>query len=175
MSSVLFYTSFSRFHSNHNVYTKKVGSHPIIFFLYVDDLILTNSDPKLLTHMKYILKKKFEMTDLGYLCYFLGLQVLQTKEAISLSRSKYACDLLCCFHMKYFKPTPSSFQSGIKLVATYTTLEFDATLYCQLVGNLLYLTRTRPNISCVIVLVAQYMQTPHESHCKVVKMILWYV
>jgi hypothetical protein len=76
---------FSRCHSDPNVYTKKVGIHLIILVLYVDDLILTGSDPKLLNHVKTILKKKFEMTDLGFLHYFLGLQVLQTKEGIFLS------------------------------------------------------------------------------------------
>ena len=86
--------------SDPNVYTKKVGNHLIILFLYVDDLILTCSDPKLLTHVKYSLKQNFEMPDLGHLHYFPGLQVLQTKEGIFLSLSKYACDLLCRFHME---------------------------------------------------------------------------
>jgi hypothetical protein len=122
-------TSFCRCHSDPNVYTKKVGSHLIILVLYVDDLILTSSDPKLLTHVKSSLKKKFEMTNLGYLHYFLGLQVLQTKEGISLSQCKYACDLLCCFHMEDSKPAASPFSNGGKLVATYTTTKVDATLY----------------------------------------------
>ena len=75
-------TGFSRCHSDPNVYTKKVGNHLIILVLYVDDLILTGSDPKLLTHVKSSLKQNFEMSDLGHLHYFLGLQVLQTKEGI---------------------------------------------------------------------------------------------
>ena len=78
-------TRFSRCHSDPNVYTKKVGIHLIILVLYVDDLILTGSDSKLLNHVKTILKKKFEMVDLGFLHYFLGLQVLQTDEGIFLS------------------------------------------------------------------------------------------
>jgi hypothetical protein len=85
MDNFLLDKIFSRCHSDPNVYTKKVGIHLIIFFLFVDDLILTSSDPKILTHVKTILKKKFEMTHLGYLHYFLGLQVFQTKECISLS------------------------------------------------------------------------------------------
>jgi hypothetical protein len=153
--------NFSRCHSDPNVYTKKVGNHLIILVLYVDDLILTGSDPKLLTHVKSNLKKKFEMIDLGHLHYFLGLQVLQTKEGISLSQSKYACDLLHHFHMEYCKPTPSPFQSGVKLVATCTTPKVDATLYHQLVGILLYLTHTHPDISFVVGLVSQvYANTP---------------
>jgi hypothetical protein len=143
MDSFLIATGFSRCHSNPNVYSKKVGSHLIILVLYVDDLIITGSDSKLLNHVKTNLKKKFEMTDLGFLHYFLGLQVLQTNEGIFLSQSKFACDLLRRFHMDDCKPTASPFQSGVKLSATCTSPEVGATLYCQLVGSLLYCTRVR--------------------------------
>ena len=59
---------------------RKYPNHRIILVLYVDDLILTSSDPKLITHVKSSLKQNFEMSDLGHLHYFIGLQVLQTKE-----------------------------------------------------------------------------------------------
>jgi hypothetical protein len=78
MDNFLLGTGFSRCHFDSNVYTKKVGSHLIILVLYVDDLILTGSDPKRLNHVKISLKKNFEMTNLGFL-YFLSLQILQTK------------------------------------------------------------------------------------------------
>ena len=73
-------TLVPRCHSNPNVYTKKVGNHLIILVLYIDDLILTGSDAKLITHVKSSLKQNFEMSDLGNLHYFLGLHVSQTKE-----------------------------------------------------------------------------------------------
>jgi hypothetical protein len=107
MNNFLIATRFSRCHSDPNVYTKKLGSHLIILVLYVDDLMFTGSDSKLLNHVKSNLKKKFEMIDLGFFNYFLGLQVLQTNEGIFLSQSKYACDLLHHFHMEYCKPNPS--------------------------------------------------------------------
>jgi hypothetical protein len=175
MDNFLIDTGISRCHFDPNVYTKKVGSHLIILFLYVDDLILTGSDSKLLNHVKTSLKKKFEMTDLGFLYYFLGLQVFQTNEGIFLSQSKYACHLLCHFHMDDCKPTPSPFQYGFKLTATCTSPKVDATLYHQLVGSLLYLTHTRPDLSFDVGLVSRYMKTPHESHWKAAKMILHYV
>eukprot|EP00253_Pinus_taeda_P031542 PITA_31542 len=137
MDSFLLDIGFSRCHSDNIVYTKKVVKSLIILFLYVDDLILTGSDPNLINHVKSSLKKKFKMTDLGHLHYFLGLQVLQTKETISLSQSKYACDLLRHFHMEDCKPAHSPFHSGDKLLVTYTSPEVDATLYQaspQLVG-----------------------------------------
>jgi hypothetical protein len=120
-------------------------------------MTLSFGNSKLLNHVKTSLKKKFEMTDLGFFHYFLGLQVLQTNEGIFLSQSKYVCDLLCHFHMDDCKPTPSPFQSRVKLTTTYTSHEVDATLYHQLVGSLLYLTHTRPDLSFVVGLVAWYM------------------
>ena len=98
MENFIFDIAFSRCHSDPNVYSKKVGIHLIILVLYVDDLILTDSDPKILNHVKTNLRKKFEMTKLDYLHYFLGLQVLQAKDKKFLSQSKYACDLLRRFH-----------------------------------------------------------------------------
>jgi hypothetical protein len=109
------------------------------------------------------------MTDLSSLYYYLDLQVLQTKEGISLSYSKYACDILHRFHMEDCKSTPSSFQYEVKLVATYTTPEVDATLYCQLVCSFLYMTHACLYISFSIGVLAWYMKTPHESCWKEVK------
>jgi hypothetical protein len=73
IENFLIYTRFSRCHYNPNVYTKKVRSHLIICVLYVVYLILTGSDSKNLNHVKTNLKKKFEMMDLSFLHYFLGL------------------------------------------------------------------------------------------------------
>eukprot|EP00253_Pinus_taeda_P015756 PITA_15756 len=87
MDSFLLDTGFSRCPSDNIVYTKKVGKYLIILVLYVDDLILTGNDPNLINHVNSSLKKQFEMTKLGHLHYFLGLQVLQSKEGISLSQS----------------------------------------------------------------------------------------
>eukprot|EP00253_Pinus_taeda_P031088 PITA_31088 len=162
-------------HSDNTIYTKKEGKSLIILVLYVDDLILTGSDPNLINHLKSSLNKKFEMTDLGHLHYFLGLQVLQSKEGIFLSQSKYACDLLCFVHMEDCKPAPSPFQSGVKLSVSCTSPEVDATLYRQLVGKLLYLTHTRPDLSFAVGLVARFMENPRESHWKAAKRILRYV
>eukprot|EP00253_Pinus_taeda_P008785 PITA_08785 len=175
IDSFLLDTDFSRCHSNNIVYTKKVGKYLIILVLYVDDIILTSSDPNLINHVNSILKNQFEMIDLRHLHNFLGLQVLRFKEGIFLSQSKYACDLLCHFHMEDCKPTPSPFQSGAKISVTSTSPEVDATLYLHLVGKLLYLTPTHLDLSFVVGLVAWFMQNPHERHWKVAKRILCYV
>ena len=66
--------------------------------------------------------------------------------------------------MEYCKPIPSPFQSGVKLFSTCTSPEVDATLYRQLVGHLLCLTHSRPDLSFAVGHVSRYMQTPHEIH-----------
>eukprot|EP00253_Pinus_taeda_P004459 PITA_04459 len=111
----------------------------------------------------------------GHLHYFLGLRVLQSKEGISFPQSKYAYDILRHFYMEYSKPAPSPFQFGAKTSITCTSPEVDATLYCQLVGKLLYLTHTYPDLSFVVGLISWFMKNPHESHWKEVKRILCYV
>ena len=85
MDRFLLDNDFSRCHAHDNAYRNKVVNHPILHVLYVHDIILTNNDPKHLTHGKHKLKNNFEMTNLTHLHYFLGLQVLQTKEGIFLS------------------------------------------------------------------------------------------
>eukprot|EP00253_Pinus_taeda_P027387 PITA_27387 len=87
MDSFLLDSGFSRCHSDNTIYTKKVGKSLIIIVIYVDDIILTGSDPNLINHVKSSLEKHFEMTYFGHLHYFLGLQILQSKEGISLSQS----------------------------------------------------------------------------------------
>eukprot|EP00253_Pinus_taeda_P028645 PITA_28645 len=167
MDSFLLDIGFSRCHSDNTFYTKKVGKSIIILVLYVDDLILTGSDPNLINHVKPNLKKQFEMTDFRHLHYFLGLQVLQSKEGISLSQSKYACDLL---HQPLLPfSLESNFQSRVlqmKLMLPYTR---------QLVGKLLYLTHTRPDLSFIVGFIARFMENRHEIHWKVAKRILRYV
>eukprot|EP00253_Pinus_taeda_P002414 PITA_02414 len=115
------------------------------------------------------------MTDLGHLHYFLSLQVLQSKEGISLSQSEYSYDILRHFHMEDCKLAPSPFHSRAKISVTCTSPKVDATLYRQLVGKLFYLNHTLPDLSFVVGLIARFMQNPHESHWKAAKRILHYV
>jgi hypothetical protein len=100
------------------------------------------------------------MTNLGYLHYFVGLQILQTKEEIFLFQSKYACALLCHFHMEDSNPTPFSFEYGVRIGVTCTFAEVDSTSQHQLVDSLLYLTHACINVSFVVGFVFLYTQIP---------------
>lgn len=115
------------------------------------------------------------MTDLGLLHYFLGLQVIQSSDGISLYQQKYALDMLQCFGMLDCKPAPTPFQSGVVLTTACPTPSVDSTLYRPLVGILLYLTHTRPDISFAVGLVSRFSHDPHESHWQAAKRILRYI
>jgi hypothetical protein len=100
------------------------------------------------------------MTNLGYLHYFVGLQILQTKEEIFLFQFKYACALLCHFHMEDSNPTPFSFEYGVRLGVTCTSPEVFSTSQHHLVDSLLYLTHACLNVSFVVGFVFLYTQIP---------------
>jgi len=90
------------------------------------------------------------MTDLGLFHYFLGIHVWHMTDGIFLYHPKYSLDLLAQFHMSDCKPSPTPFQSGVKLTIDYDSPLVDATLYHQLVGSLIYLTHSRPANSFVV-------------------------
>jgi hypothetical protein len=115
------------------------------------------------------------MIDLGLLHYFLGLQVWHMADGIFLSYPKYALDFLARFHMSDCNSSPTPFHSGVKLTVDCDTPLVDVTLYCQLVGSLIYLTHSRLDLSFVVILVSKFMQNPHENHWKVAKRVLRYL
>jgi hypothetical protein len=124
---------------------------------------------------KSTLHDRFSMTDLGLLHYFLGLEFSQSTSGIKMAQSKYASYLLVFFQMTKCKPTSSPFLSGVRFEDAGTTPLVDSTLYRQLVGSLLYLNHTRPDISFEVGVCSRYMQEPHELHRKAAKRILRYV
>jgi len=115
------------------------------------------------------------MTDMGPLHFFLGLKISQDASGIILSQAKYARDLLERFHMTNCKFAPTPFLSGVKHEDGGETPLVDNTLYKQLVGSLLYLTHSRPDLSYAVGVVSRLMQELHELHWKAAKCILRYV
>ena len=111
------------------MYVKNFGDDILIIVLYVDDLIITGNKLISIQKLKENLKNEFEMTDLGLLQYFLGLQIWHMDDGIFLSQPKYASDLHACFNMSDCKASPSPFQSGVMLIIDCHTPLVYATLY----------------------------------------------
>jgi hypothetical protein len=95
------------------------------------------------------------MTNLGLLNFFLGIQVLQMDDGSFISQAKYVLDLLQRLKTKYCKSCSTPYQSGVKLTKECNFQKVDATLYKQLVGSLIYLTRRRPIISFVVSVISE--------------------
>ena len=114
------------------------------------------------------------MKDLGSLSYFLGLEVTSNSQGYFLSQAKYANDLLSHVGLTDNKVASTPLEVNVKFSPTDGTLLTDATLYRQLVGNLVYLTVTRPDIAYAVHLLSQFMAAPRTTHYAAVLRILRY-
>ncbi|XP_021996423.1 uncharacterized mitochondrial protein AtMg00810-like [Helianthus annuus] len=131
--------------------------------LYVDDLIYTGNFEEMLQTFKGSMMQHFEMSDLGRMKFFLGIEVTQTTFGTHISQHKYAIEILKRFDMVDCNPVINPVVLGSKLVSN-EGLKVDATMFKQMVGSLMYLTTTRPDIQYVVNLVSQFMSNPTEMH-----------
>ncbi|XP_057962222.1 uncharacterized mitochondrial protein AtMg00810-like [Malania oleifera] len=157
------------------LFTRHTATGIILLLLYVDDMIITGADTSGIHKLKQFLCRQFEMKDLGSLRYFLGLEVSPNSDGYSLTQAKHASDLLTRAGLTDCKITDSPLEPNIKLRSTDGELLPDATRYQQLVGSLIYLTVTRPNIAYAVHLVSQFMSAPRSVHYAAVLRILRYV
>ena len=143
--------------------------------VYVDDLLMTGNNESYIASIKKELKKGFEMTDLGYVHYYLGIEVTQHLKSIFLSQKKYIGDLLNKFGMTECNPLTTPMEQNLKLTSIEGKEFEDATKYRQLVGSLNYLTTTRLDISFVVGILSRFMQKPCEGHWSAAKILLMYL
>lgn len=108
----------------------------VIICLYVDDLLLSGSNLKMLEEIKGRMMKEFEMTDLGRLSYFLGMEFKHTAEGVVLHQKKYATEMLKKFDMLKCNPAVTPMEVGLKLVSNSNEKRVDPTLYKQIVVSL---------------------------------------
>jgi hypothetical protein len=174
IDTYLIKSGFSRSQNEPTLYTKTDQHGKILIVcLYVDDMIYTGNLE--LTNFKHAIKYDFEMTDLGIMKYFLGIKVDQSTKGIFVYQKKYATDIIKRLCIEECNPAETPIPLGTKLSKKYEGPTVEPTLYKILVGNLLYLTTTRPNIMYAAILVSGYMESPKDSHWKMVKQILRYV
>ncbi|KAM1350470.1 hypothetical protein ACFX2F_004419 [Malus domestica] len=119
--------------------------------------------------------KELEMTDIGLMAYYLGIEVKQNEEGIFISQESYTKEILKKFKMDDCKPISTPVECGVKLTKQDKVENVDPTFFKSLVGSLRYLTCTRPDILYVVGLVSHYMENPTTTHLKTAKRILRYL
>ncbi|XP_071933728.1 uncharacterized mitochondrial protein AtMg00810-like [Coffea arabica] len=140
-----------------------------------DDMIIVGNDPFQCQKFKQFLHGQFHLKDLGPFKFFLGLEVARNPEGIFLSQRKYALDILTDTGLSGAKPSPFPMSQQHQLGHSTSTPLADPSSYRCLVGRLLYLTITRPDILYVVNILSQYMHSPrldhHDAAMKVVRYI----
>jgi hypothetical protein len=174
IDSFLMSLGFTKSKADSNLYFKVVDGGPVILLLYVDDLFLTG-DEKLITESKRKLAAEFEMKDLGMMHYFLGLEVWQRPSEIFLNQGKYVVEILKRFRMMDCKAMPTPMVTNLKLLSDTSSETVDATMYRQMIGSLMYLTNTRPDICFAVNTLSQYMVEPRSVHLIATKHVMRYL
>ena len=157
------------------LYFMKNEADFIIVCLYVDDLIYFGSNHHLLADFKHSMMRNFEMTDLGIMKYFLGMQVKQGRGEIFISQEKYAADILKKFYMKDCKAVSTPMALNEKLNSNDGAKKVDENQYRSLVGSLIYLTHTRPDITQAVSMLSRFMHSPSVLHYAAAKRVLRYL
>eukprot|EP00253_Pinus_taeda_P028944 PITA_28944 len=168
IDSYLQQLGFIKSDADPNLYYLMVENEPLILVLYVDDLFFTED-------CKRNLATKFDMKDMGLMHYFLGLEVWQKNGEIFLGQGIYATKILKRFRMQDYRPMATPMITNWKKIVAFGDREVDPTLYRQLIGSLMYLVNTRPDICFVVNTLSQFMVEPKRVHWAEARHILKYV
>eukprot|EP00253_Pinus_taeda_P005098 PITA_05098 len=175
IDSYLLDNDFDKCEGEPIVYIKEKDGKILIVVLYVDDVIFTGNDDQLIKNFKSVMKEEFEMTDMGFLRYFLGIEVDQNEKGIFISQGRYVNQVLSRFNMQECKAAITRTVMGLKLSREDSSKDFDPSLYKSIVGSLMYLTATRLDIMYAVSLISRFMERPKEAHWQAAKIILRYV
>ena len=143
--------------------------------VYVDDILITGSDAAEACRLSAALAKEFKIKALGPICYFLGLEVAYSSRGITVSQQKYAVDLLKLTGTTECAPVRTPIDPNVKLGEGGDSLPVNHYQYQQLMGKLIYLTHTRPDISFAVNLLSQFTHAPHEIHRQAANRVLTYL
>ena len=154
----------------------QVKKHDILVVqIYIDDIIFGTTNESLCQEFSKVMQGEFEISMIGELTFFLGLQVKQIKDDTFINQAKYVKDLLKRFGLKASKPYSTPMSTLIKLDKDEGGKCVDSKLYRSMIGSLLYLTTSRPDIIFSVCLCARYQSCPKESHLLIVKRIFRYI
>nr|CAN70361.1 hypothetical protein VITISV_033646 [Vitis vinifera] len=174
-SSTIFRLGYTASPYDSALFLRRTDKGTILLLLYVDDMIITGNDLSGIQELKDFLSQQFEMKDLGHLSYFLGLEITHSTDGLYITQAKYASDLLSQVGLTDSKNVDTPVELNAHLTPSRGKPLSNPSLYRRLVGNLVYLTVTRPDISYAVHQVSQYLSAPRSTHYAAVLRILRYL
>ncbi|KAJ9566556.1 hypothetical protein OSB04_002522 [Centaurea solstitialis] len=175
LSTFLTSNSFHRGTTDINLFYKRHDDDILLVQVYVDDIVFGSTDVSMCKDFESLMQKEFEVSMMGELTFFLGLQVKQSLEGIFINQCKYANDLLKKYKLHDAFPMRTPMAPNLKLHKNLSGQFVECKLYRGMIGSLLYLTTSRPDIMFSTCICARYQANPKESHLSVVKRILRYL
>ena len=166
---------YKQSNSDHTLFLKHRKGKITALIIYVDDMVVKGDDHDEIDCLQQHLTSEFEMKQLGDLKYFLGIEVARSKHGIFLSQRKYILDLLTETRMLGCKPVDTPIEQNHKLFHCLDATSTDKGRYQRLVGKLIYLSHTRPDITYAVCVVSQFMHDPRKPHMDAVERILRYL
>ncbi|GJW08959.1 retrovirus-related pol polyprotein from transposon TNT 1-94 [Tanacetum coccineum] len=160
---------------DNTLFTKNRSSNLIIVQIYVDDIIFGLTCQDMCDEFAKIMHDEFEMSMMGELNFFLGLQIKQMEYGIFFNQSKYIKEMLKKFSLEESKPMKTPMSSDTKLTKDEEYESVDSTKYRGMIGSLLYVTASRPDIMFSVCLLARFQEAPKTSHLEAVTRIFRYI
>ncbi|GKC13113.1 retrovirus-related pol polyprotein from transposon TNT 1-94 [Tanacetum coccineum] len=175
LSSFLISQHFSKGAVDPTLFTWKTGNDLVLVQIYVDDIIFASTNTALCNEFAKLLTTKFKMSMMGQMSFFLGLQISQSPKGIFLNQSKYAYEIIKKHGLLISDYVDIPMVEKNKLDEDLQGTPVDATLYRGMIGSLMYLTSSRPDLIYTVCLCARYQAKPIEKHLNVVKRIFRYL
>jgi len=157
------------------LFTRKVDNELFVCQIYVDDIIFGSTNEKFCEEFSKVMTNRFEMSMMDEFKYFLGFQVKQLKEGTFLCQTKYTQDMLKKFGMEKAKHVKTPMSSNGHLDLNDEGKPVDQKLYRSMIGSLLYLCASRPDIMLSVCMCARFQANPKDCHLVAVKRILRYL
>jgi len=157
------------------LFTRKVDKDIFVCQIYVDDNIFGSTNKTWCDDFSRIMTKRFEMSMMGELTFFLGFQIKQLKDGTFISQTKYTNDMLKKFDMENAKPIKTPMPTNGHLDLNEDGKAVDQKVYRSMIGSLLYLCASRPDIMLSVCMCARFQANPKECHLMAVKRILRYL
>ncbi|GJU28039.1 putative ribonuclease H-like domain-containing protein [Tanacetum coccineum] len=175
LSTFLLKNGYRRGAIDKTLFLKKDKHGIILVQVYVDDIIFGSTKKSWCDEFEALMKSRFQMSSMGELTFFLGLQVKQKPDGIFISQDKYVADILKKFDFASVKTASTPIETQKPLVKDEEASDVDVHLYRSMIGSLMYLTASRPDIMFAFCACSRFQVTPKTSHLSAVKRIFRYL